>query len=342
MPNTKSAPARSVSATWVRGVLQTLAGNGLDVDVICRDAGIDRQAIEVRSEPCPTELLSRLWEVAGARADNPAIGLLVSSTMHPASFDVVGYAMMSSATLYDGLQRLCRYLRLVADDHHVDFKPEGAEFRLTVEIGGGNRPVPAARYDSVFMTLLTFARWMLGRELRFVRMALSQPAPANMRFYQAAFRCPIRFGAPTNCVLLSADDVHHPLPTANPMLIEMLDKLALERLQQLDGERVSARVIELIRRRLPDGEPGRGDIATLLHVSERTLQRQLTEEGTTFQQLLDQTRRELAERYLAQPQVSLGELAYLLGFAEPSIFTRACKRWFQASPSQVRARLGVS
>ena len=86
---------------------------------------------------------------------------------------------------------------------------------------------------------------------------------------------------------------------------------------------------------------GRADIARLLSVSERTLQRQLQREGATFQQLLDITRQELAESYLRQPDVSLAEASYMLGFAEQSNFTRASKRWFNLSPGQYRAKLAI-
>lgn len=332
---------RTVSATWVRGVLHAFAEHGLDVDAVCREAGIDRATIERDGVACASARLSQLWEAAVERSGNPALGLLASTPAHPASFDVVGYAIMSSATLLDGLGRLQRYLRLVADDHVIEVKPEGPEYRLTVEIGGGGRPVPRARYDSVFMTLLAFSRWMLGRELHFSRMAFSQGAPADARPYARTFRCPVRFGAPTNCVLFARADALAPLPTANPVLMAMLDQTASQRLRDLDNGAVEQRVADLVRRALPDGEPGRADIAALLHISERTLQRQLAEAGTSFQQVLDGTRRELAGHYLAQSHISLGEVAYLLGFAEPSVFTRACKRWFQAAPGQVRTRLAA-
>ncbi len=330
---------RGVSATWMRGVMEALAASGLDVDAVCQSAGIDRAALVAGTERCPTEKLSALWDEAARRSRNPAIGLAGSQGNNPAGFDVVGYAMMSSATLLDGLERLRRYLRLVADDHALHIRRVGTSIRLTVEIAGGGRPVPPARYDSIFLTLLNFARWMTGRPLTFERLELSHAAPKNQRPYQAAFGCPVLFGVRENSMIFSAADLTAPLPTANPLLIEMLDNLAGEKLRQLDDAGVRQQVVALIRRQLPDGEPGRNTVAQALHISERTLQRQLREEGTSFAQLLEVTRRELAEQYLAQAHLSLGEVTYLLGFAEPSIFTRACKRWFQAAPGQVRQRL---
>jgi AraC-like DNA-binding protein len=80
-------------------------------------------------------------------------------------------------------------------------------------------------------------------------------------------------------------------------------------------------------------------VAQALHVSQRTLQRRLQDEGASFQRLLDDSRRELAEQYLAQPNLTLLEVAYLLGFADPSNFFRAFRRWFDLTPGEYRARL---
>ena len=95
----------------------------------------------------------------------------------------------------------------------------------------------------------------------------------------------------------------------------------------------------MIIRHLQDGEPRRPKIAAVLGMSERTLQRRLTAEGTSFQLLLDDTRRELARHYLGQRTVSLADIAYLLGFSDQSSFFRAARRWFGSSPRDYRARL---
>src|SRR5262249_13615776 len=106
-----------------------------------------------------------------------------------------------------------------------------------------------------------------------------------------------------------------------------------------DRGRTSYRAREVIIRRLPDGEPRRDQVADELHMSERTLQRRLEEEETSFVQLLDDTRRGLAAEYLGRLHLSLAQAAYLLGFADQSSFSRACKRWFEVSPGQYRSQL---
>jgi AraC-like DNA-binding protein len=99
---------------------------------------------------------------------------------------------------------------------------------------------------------------------------------------------------------------------------------------------VTRDVVDKIVEKLPDGAPGQQQIAAALHVSNRTLQRKLREENTSFKELLKDTRMQLARKYLRSPGRSVVETAYLLGFSEPSTFSRAFKRWTGVAPAQYR------
>ena len=117
------------------------------------------------------------------------------------------------------------------------------------------------------------------------------------------------------------------------------DPRTLDQLARFSESRVTHQARQVLCRLLPQGEPKRETVAQTLHLSQRTLQRRLQEEGTSFQALLDVTRRELAEQYLAQPNMTLLEIAYLSGFADPSNFFRAFRRWFDETPGEYRARM---
>jgi AraC-like DNA-binding protein len=142
-----------------------------------------------------------------------------------------------------------------------------------------------------------------------------------------------------NALLFARADVMSPLPTANRLLAEMHERVANARLQILDHAPTCLQTRAVMIRHLPDGEPRRPKVASALGMSERTLQRRLAAEGTSFQRLLDDTRRELAQQYLGQKNVSLADAAYLLGFSDQSSFFRAAKRWFGSSPRHYRIRL---
>ena len=331
----------TTSAAWFRGVAEALSAAGLDARALCAEAGIELGALANASAGYSTEKMSLLWQLAATHSGNPAIALVTPHIARPANFEVVGYAMMSSPNLYAALERLVRYLRIVSDAATGTLSRRGEECRLDLEIFGGKRPVPRQRFEFDLLTLLTFCRWIVGRELCPLAVELAHPAPADLQPYSHAFQCPLRFNAPTNSLLFACVDLHLPLPTSNPQLAELHDRFAGERIEQLDNARTSYRARELIIRRLPDGEPKREHIAKALCMTERTLQRRFQEEGRSFHQVLDDTRRELAERYLGQHHLSLAEAAYLLGFADQGSFTRACKRWFELTPGQYRASVGA-
>jgi AraC-like DNA-binding protein len=216
---------------------------------------------------------------------------------------------------------------------------ERAGYRLTFVLFGGDRPVPRQRIEFIFITVIGFCRWISGREVHPLAVELAYPAPADAAPYRVAFRCPVLFDAPGNSLLFAYADLTTPLPTSNPMLAELHERFAGEYLRHFDQALTSYRAREVIIRRLPDGEPRRDQVACELCMSERTLQRRLEDEATSFLQLLDDTRRELAEQYLGRLHLSLAQAAYLLGFADQSSFFRACKRWFAISPGQYRSQL---
>lgn len=129
------------------------------------------------------------------------------------------------------------------------------------------------------------------------------------------------------------------MPASNPVLAELHDRYAGERMDQLAGDRTTAAARELIVQRMPDGAPTCERIAAAMGMSKRAFQRRLPAEGTSFHQWPDGTRRILAERYLASDTVSLAEVTNLLGFSDQSNFTRASERWFEGPPRKVRSRL---
>jgi AraC-like DNA-binding protein len=226
----------------------------------------------------------------------------------------------------------------VSDAAVITIEPDRHGHWLTIDLQGGERTPPRQRFEFILITLLNFCRWITGRQLEPLAVEFCYPAPADLRPYEHAFQCPLHFNAPLHRVLFSSADLAQALPTSNPVLAELHDRYAGEYLARLDAANISYRIRELMISRLPSGEPMRGDIAKALCMSERTLQRRLQEEGTTYHDLLDETRRGLARQYLGQQNLPLGQATYLLGFADQSTFFRACKRWFDMSPGQYRAQ----
>jgi AraC-like DNA-binding protein len=330
---------RTTAAVWVKGIAEMLAEEGLDVASLFAAAGIDRAALEGPSARLQTEKISHLWELAVQRSRNPAIALARHQIARPASFDVVGYTMMSCEDLRGAFERLMRYLLILSDALTMTMTEDEKGFRIDFVLFGGDRPIPRQRIEFIFVTVISFCRWICRTNVSPLAIELAYPRPADVTPYKAAFGCPTTFDAERNSLSFAHADMKLSLPTFNPQLAELHERFAGEFLRHFDHAQTSFRVRESIVRRLPDGEPRRDDVAGELCMSERTLQRRLEEEKTSFVQLLDDTRRELADQYLGRLHLSLGQAAYLLGFADQSSFFRACRRWFKVSPAQYRNQL---
>jgi len=334
----KKGDQHNTAGFWVKGVADALKAAGLDVDALLHEAGLDTAALSDPDSRFPTQRVSLLWQLAVARSGNPTIGLSNANVARPASFDVVAYAMMSSPNLLGILEGLARYVDIVSDAASIAITEDHEGYRMILELFGGGQPVPRQRFEFDLMTVLSFCRWVTNLDLRPLALELRFPPPVDLQPYQDAFKCPMRFNAPANALLFTRADVMSPLPTAHPLLAEVHKRLASEHLHRLYAQ-ISSRARAAIIRRLPDGEPPRTEIASALEMSERTLQRRLEAEGTSFVSLLDETRRELAQQYLAQADLSLADACYLLGFGDRSSFFRASKRWFGTSPRHYRIRL---
>jgi AraC-like DNA-binding protein len=322
---------KATSAVWVRSTVDMLAAEGLDVRALLAGAAIDPATLDTPGARLPTEQISRLWELAVKQSGD--------EVARPASFDVVGCAMMSCADLRTAFERLIRYMLILSDALTMRLTKDQDGCRITFELFGGSAPMPRQRIEFIVVTLIGFCRWISGRDVQPLAIGLPYPAPADLAPYRAAFRCPVSFDLPATNLLFAASDMTAPLPTSNPKLSELHERFAGDYLRHFDHAQTSYRAREVIIRRLPDGEPRRNEVAGELHMSERTFQRRLEEEATSFLQLLDDTRRELAEQYLGRLQLSLAQAAYLLGFSDQTSFFRACKRWFDVSPSQYRSQL---
>jgi AraC-like DNA-binding protein len=330
---------RTTAAIWVKGIAEMLAAEGLDVPALLAEARIDPAALEAPGARLSTEKISHLWELATELSGNPALGLAQHQVARPASFDVVGYAMMSCADLRGAFERLIRYLLILSDALTMTMTEEDAGYRVTFILFGGDRPVPRQRIEFIFITVIGFCRWISAREVHPLAVELPYPTPLDPASYAAAFRCPVKFDATVASLLFARTELTAPLPTSNQQVADLHERFVGEYLRRFDHAQTSYRAREVIIRRLPDGEPTRDQVAGELCMSERTLRRRLEEEATSFIQLLDDTRRELAEQYLEQLHLSLAQAAYLLGFADQSSFFRACRRWFHLSPGQYRSQL---
>ena len=311
--------------------------HGLPPEPLFRAAGIEPKIIsDPRAHIARAQSDLLLRTLAGRIAD-PAFGLKAAQCWHPSNLGALGYAWLSSSTLRTALNRLVRYWRVVIADVTVslDESPQGVAF---VHVPPALDPtLDAVRGDMVLAIVHDMCRTNFGSALRPAQVALRRAAPTDARPYEAAFGCPVSFGADANRLLIGRADADHPLPTGNRDLAAMHDRALVEQLARLDKRDIMARFRASLLERMSSGDLSEENLARDLHMSRRSLQRRLAEAEATYQSLVEETRRDMALRYLADPDKSATDIAFLLGYSQQSAFTRAFRRWTGKSPSEYRS-----
>ena len=333
--------SRTSSSAWVRGVVEMFAAEGLDVAALFRDARLDIALLDDPAGRYSIDDVSRLWELAVARSGKVTLGLSKELAVAYGKLGVVGHAMMACPTLLAALERLVRYMNVVSNAATFALTREAEGYWFELGHLGGERPVPRQRVEFGMLTVLSFCSWITGRDFHAEAVEFVYPEPADASPHLQTFCCPVRFGRPANRALLREAELALPLSARDPAMAALHERLVEEELERLEGTSTSRRVRRFLAEGLARAEPRREQVAAALKLSDRTLQRRLQAEGTSFQQLLDDTRRELAQLYLRKPLHSLSHVAEQLGFEDPSNFFRACKRWFGESPGRYRARFNA-
>jgi AraC-like DNA-binding protein len=231
---------------------------------------------------------------------------------------------------------MVRYRRILGGRDALSFRESRGGIRVVHAPHRRDPIVAAIDSDFVMSIIMDMCRLNYGGPLRAVEVRLVRAKPGNARPYRRFYGCPIQFGARENSFLLSSTVVNAVLPTSNRQLAATLDQILTRQLATLDKSNIVARCKAALLEHLTSGDVSEQKMAKLLHMSRRTLQRRLAQLGTSFQALLDATRQELALRYMEDPNRSVIEATFLLGFSGQSAFARAFKRWTGVSPTAYR------
>lgn len=315
--------------------------HGLDSAAIAASAGIVMPHDGRQHERVTARQVDALLDAAMPRIADPAFGLQAARCWHPSNFGVLGHAWLVSPTLRAALDNMVRYYRLVGERGSVDLVAEPRGLRVRFWARRGNPaavPLAATVVDIAMSLLMDMCRFNAGAALRPCVVTLRRAPPAQPQAYTRFFGCEVAFGAPENAFVLTRADAEAALPTSNRKLAGVFDRLLAQELAAIDRHDVVAACRAQLFERLADGDVSAASMARHLHTTPRTLQRRLAAADTSFAQLLDDVRREAALALIDDARHSITDITFVLGFAEPSSFTRAFKRWTGMSPSEHRQR----
>jgi AraC-like DNA-binding protein len=284
-----------------------------------------------------TQIIDNALRLTG----NPALGLEVGAREELDAFGILGYAMLSSATLAEALEVGEKYQRTAQT--LCDVK---------LEEGDGNIAIQAAppfvlstsqyRFgiEELFSGVISISRILTGEEVRPNEIHLAYAEPDYTEAYRQFFCCPVVFDSLENSMVLSRKVLELPITQANKFNARMSEKLCQEILHKYIGEEGLTTRIRHIILQVPGEFPDEEAVAAELALSARSLRRKLGELGTSYRDLREQVRSDLAQQYLRNSNMSVDQVAYLLGYTETTNFRRAFKRWLGVSPREYRNRPG--
>src|SRR5277367_3775214 len=330
---------RTTLGTWVKAICRALEAAGCDSAALLAEAGLDLKSLEGPNARCPLTHTARLWRLAVAATEDPAFGIKVASHIKQTTFHALSYGLSASSTLKEAFERVQRYCHVASDAIEYEFSRSGAEYHFVIEPAAD---VADESVDALVAAYLRMCRSLIGHDYSPLRIEFRRPRPAKIGDFESLLRAPLHFGAAQTRLVFDCEAIERPLDGGNPELARQHDAIALEYLSRIERDNIQWRVRVVLTQRLARGEPSQEDIAELLNMSARTLQRKLGEAGTTYKEILDDTRHALALAYLSAPRHSVSEVTYLLGFSAGSCFTRAFRRWTGQSPSDWRARANSS
>ncbi|SDH91251.1 AraC-type DNA-binding protein [Pseudomonas benzenivorans] len=270
------------------------------------------------------------------RCAEPALGLLLGQRLNVSTHGILGYAVLSSANLGKAIQFALKYYRVLGLTYELELVEldDRVELRARESMPLGALSRFAA--EGLLSSLYGIARFLVGERLQAVAVGFAHAAPNYAERYTEVFGVPAAFDQPYHRLSMPRSYLARPMALANPATVQMCEQQCEALLASLDvQDGLLTRVRRLLLAR-PGDFPDLESAARALHTSGRSLRRHLSSMGTGYQQVLDEVRKSLALQYLTTTHLPLYEIAYLLGFNDPSNFRRAFKKWTGKLPSDYR------
>lgn len=271
---------------------------------------------------------------------NPILGLETGDYVQPGSYSVLGYITMSCATLGEAVARIAPFEKLVGDMGTTALQMKGEEIALVWHCNFQDAVVRPQVVDNVFASWINYARWLADvpqAAPSSVRLQRPSPGVEYEKAYAERWGCPVTFGAGEDAVILPQSLLSTRLRQPDPLLRKTLEAHALSQLAMLDSDTdLTSQVKQSIQKQLTEGITRQDMIAEDLGMTSRTLQRKLSQEGVSYQKLLDEVRQQMAEDYLRNTAMAIPDIALRLGYSETTSFHRKFKAATGQTPGDFR------
>jgi AraC-like DNA-binding protein len=321
-----------------RELYRRIIDHGVDEAVLLERSGIDLAELEQSEGRFPVLSHLHLWQVAEELLSHQAIGLLMGSESNPSNRGIVGLIFLASRDLQSAVQNKIRYTKILADHIHLDFNEVSDSFVLDYSMMEGF--FHQYEIERVFSGFFNWVRIFADEKIHPTSLHFQYAEPASIAFYKKYFNCPMFFNQQKNSIAFSKDLLTHKNKAYNDYLYGILQFRAESVLSLLDDlSGFLGDVRSTIAGRLSHGNFSAGEIAIASSLSLRSFHRRLKEYNVTYQQLLDDVRKDVAISYLNQKDCCNSTIPCLLGYADSRAFQRAFKRWTGHSIKQYAQRV---
>ena len=331
------ATFRPTALTRVPLILLEQAGRlGLDRRRLMTAAGLSSAELKDPDGRVPSSKIWKLWQQMIQEVPDAALGLkLGEHQFSPIRYGLVGYTVFYSRTVRQALHRLARYSRIIAETVQLRVEERAGKCRVLLE---SDPQFELLRHpiDSRLAHILSTMRTLSGKPVRPSEVELPYRKLKDTSFHRQFFKAPLRFDRSKAALWFHVSDLELPVQHADETLVRYLDQLAEVKLKELGGSSLTERLGRTLWTELSGGLPPLRRLAELVGMSPRTLQRHLRNEGKTYRSALEEFRREMSVHLMDQRKLAVYEVAFLLGYADPSSFHRAFRRWHRKSPRAYR------
>lgn len=328
----------TVLSVATRAVVDACAKLGLDTQELLAGAGLSHAVIADPNQRIAAENADALWQRAYEVANDPYLALHAAEALPFGAYKVLDFIVGNAPTIGEGLTRVLHYFPIVDPRAVLTIREQPGAVEITMESRQGPLPGPAQEFTLAALVLRSRASTDTAWPLQQINFAMEDPD--NSTEHERIFECPIRFSQPRAQLVVSRETWDQPVSGSNAALFGVLEEHATRLLDELSSAQPPSlldNVRAVLREELGGGDVRAVHVAKRLGFGERTLQRRLSEVNTTYIEVLANAREQMARKYLREPEISIAEVAFLLGFAEQSSFTRAFKRWTGKPPGDWRA-----
>lgn len=334
-----------IAVSVIRGLRLPIQEHNLDFSSLLLESGIDESALHGQQGKIPLRCYLKFMELAAGMAQDPLLGVRLARSCGPETLGAVGFLLLSSRTLVDGIKNLCTYLNLLQDTTSFQFTHDKDHLSFIYELYGV--PDMDCRQDVEFSIALTarLIRMFGGAELKEISyVSFRHAASAPINDYERLLQCAVQFNQESNCIHLPGSMAtlqgHALEPELGTILKSFLDT-ELQRRNRVQSLTDQVYHILIGNRIKPPITASR--MASYLGLSPSTFYRRLKSEGDSFSNILEKVQFELACNYLAESTLSITQIAHIIGFSELASFTRAFSRWTAGiTPSRYRRSVTVT